>query len=81
MVRRGLGGEPGRPGGYARRRADGTEQALAGKSSAVRFSAGDALVMETSGGGGLGPPEERDPDATARDVEAGRVSAAGAAVG
>ena len=29
--------------------------------------AGDRLVLELPGGGGMGPPGERDPDATARD--------------
>jgi N-methylhydantoinase B len=76
-----VGGEPGRPGRYARRRADGTEETLAGKSSGVRFRAGDALVMETSGGGGLGPPGERDADAVARDVAAGRVTTPAAGLG
>lgn len=34
---------------------------------------GERLVIETSGGGGMGRPEERDPAAVARDVEDGLV--------
>jgi N-methylhydantoinase B len=41
--------------------------------------AGDRLVVETPGGGGLGPVAERDPAAVARDVEAGLVGPEAAA--
>ena len=34
----------------------------------------------TSGGGGLGPPEQRDPEAVARDVAEGFVTAEAAAL-
>jgi N-methylhydantoinase B len=50
------GGRPGRPGGYYRRTADGTLHPIPSKTTRVRFEAGDALVVETSGGGGLGRP-------------------------
>lgn len=36
----------------------------------------DAIVMMTTGGGGYGDPLKRQPDAVAKDVEAGLVSAA-----
>ena len=36
--------------------------------------AGDRLVVNTPGGGGLGDPASRDPAAIARDIEAGLVS-------
>jgi N-methylhydantoinase B len=36
--------------------------------------AGDRLVVNTPGGGGLGEPSARDPAAIARDIEAGLVS-------
>jgi N-methylhydantoinase B len=39
---------------------------------------GDVFVMRTSGGGGLGPPADRQPDLVRRDVLEGRVSAEGA---
>lgn len=50
------GGGPGRAGGFVRLTADGQEIRLGGKAANVMFDAGDALVVETSGGGGLGDP-------------------------
>jgi N-methylhydantoinase B len=44
------------------------------KVDGVEMRAGDALVLRTPGGGGWGPPEQRDPAAAARDVELGYVS-------
>ena len=35
---------------------------------------GDRLVVEMPGGGGMGPANERDPDAVRRDVRLGYVS-------
>ncbi len=35
---------------------------------------GDRLILELAGGGGMGDPAERDPDAVARDVRDGLVS-------
>ncbi len=48
------GGEPGRPGAFLRVRPDGTATDIGAKAANVAFAAGDALVVETSGGGGLG---------------------------
>ena len=36
--------------------------------------AGQSMRLETPGGGGFGPPGERDPDAIARDLIGGKVS-------
>jgi N-methylhydantoinase B len=44
----------------------------------VRLKPGDTLTMLTSGGGGFGPPWERDADLVRTDVLAGRVSSAAA---
>jgi N-methylhydantoinase B len=41
--------------------------------------AGERLVVEMPGGGGMGPAAERDPDAVRRDVRLGYLSAAAAA--
>jgi N-methylhydantoinase B len=41
--------------------------------------AGDRIHLHTAGGGGFGPPSERDPDAVRLDVEKGYVTAAKAA--
>ena len=37
--------------------ADGTTTPIPAKTTRVRVQAGDAVVVETSGGGGLGVPE------------------------
>jgi N-methylhydantoinase B len=39
-----------------------------------RLERGDAITIRAGGGGGFGPPEERDPEAVARDVRQGYVS-------
>ncbi|MGW4794096.1 hydantoinase B/oxoprolinase family protein [Nonomuraea sp. NPDC004297] len=73
------GGLPGRPGGFFRRRPDGTVERLASKVNNVRFAAGEAFVVETTGGGGLGPPRERERAAILADLDAGRITPQGAA--
>jgi N-methylhydantoinase B len=35
---------------------------------------GDRLIVEMPGGGGMGAPAERDPEAVARDVRLGYLS-------
>ncbi|MGW5683513.1 hydantoinase B/oxoprolinase family protein [Nonomuraea sp. NPDC003754] len=69
------GGLPGRLGGFFRRRADGSLERLPAKANNVLFQAGEAFVVETTGGGGLGSPLLRDRALVAADVRAGRVSA------
>ena len=73
------GGRPGVAGQYRLERGDGPTEALAPKQADVVLHAGDRLVVRTSGGGGLGPPLERDPELVLADVQAGRVTPAGAA--
>jgi N-methylhydantoinase B len=41
-----------------------------------RLDRGDAITIRAGGGGGFGPPEERDPEAVANDVRQGYVSLA-----
>jgi N-methylhydantoinase B len=72
------GGEAGRPGSFAIERTDGSVERLPARATGVPLRRGDRFVMRTSGGGGLGPPTERDPDAVRDDLAAGRVSATGA---
>lgn len=50
------GGGPGRAGAQRVIRADGTSEELPG-TFAIRLGAGDAIEVETPGGGGFGPPE------------------------
>lgn len=68
------GGGPGRAGGYHRERLDGTREPLPAKATRSPLRAGEALVVETSGGGGYGDPAERDPEAVRRDLLDGRVT-------
>ncbi|MFI9590586.1 hydantoinase B/oxoprolinase family protein [Nonomuraea sp. NPDC052265] len=73
------GGLPGRVGGFHKRHLNGRVERLASKVNNVRFAAGEAFIVETTGGGGLGPPSERDPAAILADLESGHVTAEGAA--
>ena len=73
------GGAPGRPGSFSVERADGRVEMLAARQTDVHLAAGDRFVLRTSGGGGLGPPAERDPELVARDVAMGKVTAAAVA--
>ncbi len=52
---------------------DGKDQALHSKVSNMRLKKGDVVRLITSGGGGLGPPRERDASALAADRRAGYV--------
>ena len=63
----GLAGAPGR----TRIGHDGA--ALPSKGE-VRISAGDTLVFETPGGGGFGPPQDRDRNLVRRDLVEGLIS-------
>jgi N-methylhydantoinase B len=73
------GGRPGRGGTFAIERLDGTVDVLPSKAAGVEAAAGERFVLRTSGGGGLGLPERRDPERVLADVRAGRVSVDGAA--
>ena len=55
-------------------RTDGTEEELPSKVENVAVHAGDKLVFSTAGGGGLGDPVERDPEAVATEVKRGLIS-------
>ncbi|MEU7748780.1 hydantoinase B/oxoprolinase family protein [Nonomuraea sp. NPDC049158] len=72
------GGMPGRVGGFFKRHLDGTVERLASKVNNVRFAAGEAFVVETTGGGGMGSPYERDREAVLADLDAGHVTERGA---
>ncbi len=53
---------------------DGVETRLGSKST-TELVAGDIVSVRSCGGGGYGPPEERDPERVLRDVLEGKVSA------
>jgi N-methylhydantoinase B len=69
-----LGGLAGRPAEYVLIR-DGEERRLPAKCT-VDLRAGDTISYRTCGGGGYGPPGEREPERVLRDVREGKVSAA-----
>ncbi len=71
-----LGGQVGFPSRQRLTRADGTVVALPSKVTNMTIQAGDLISMETPGGGGYGPPAERDPAGVLRDVLDGKVSVA-----
>jgi N-methylhydantoinase B len=75
----GAGAKPGAAGTWEIERRDGTVERIPAKAANVPIAAGERFVLRTSGGGGLGPPERRDPERVLTDVQAGKVTVAGAA--
>lgn len=71
------GGRSGAPGKLVLER-DGRAETLPGKALGIAMRKGDVLRVLTQGGGGLGPPEDRDRRAVVRDVAEGKVSRAAA---
>jgi N-methylhydantoinase B len=69
-----LGGHDGKVAEYVLIR-DGVETRLPAKTT-LDVQPGDTISYRTCGGGGYGPPGERDPARVARDVREGKVSAA-----
>jgi len=51
----------------------GVETRLGAKTT-IEVEPGDTVSYRTCGGGGYGPPEERDRELVARDVREGKVS-------
>lgn len=66
----------GAPGATARISVIGDDgvRDLPGKVLAHEIKRGERLIIESQGGGGYGPPSERDPAALSRDISEGRVS-------
>jgi len=67
------GGDAG-DAGADRLHRDGESVAIPAKST-HDLDAGDVVCLRTPGGGGYGDPADRDPDAVARDLRLGKVSA------
>ncbi|MBI3979952.1 MAG: hydantoinase B/oxoprolinase family protein [Chloroflexi bacterium] len=67
-----FGGLPGRKASYLLVR--GGETVELGSKVTVQLQPGDLVSYRTCGGGGYGPPQERDPQMTLRDVREGKVS-------
>ena len=76
---KGWGLEGGEPAGVANRctlrRPDGSRTSF-GKGTRVLVPKGGAIELTTGGGGGYGPPGERDPEAVRADIRAGYVTEA-----
>jgi N-methylhydantoinase B len=67
-----FGGQSGHPAEYILD-PDGTARRLGSKST-FDVAPGQVVSYHTCGGGGYGPPEERDPTLVLRDVREGKVS-------
>jgi N-methylhydantoinase B len=67
-----FGGLPGRPAAYLLN-PEGEARPLSAKGT-VELQPGDTVSYRTCGGGGYGPPHERDPRLVLADVRAGKVS-------
>jgi N-methylhydantoinase B len=74
------GGEPG-AGNQVTLRIGGKEITDLPNAKVLmkRLNAGDAITIRAGGGGGFGPPTEREPERVASDVRQGYVSQAAAA--
>jgi N-methylhydantoinase B len=68
------GGEEGAPGSWFVQRLDGSLEELPVRKADVPIAAGERFIVRTSGGGGLGAPDQRDPELVDADVRAGKVS-------
>ncbi len=65
-----MGGLPGAPG---RIRIRGRKKDIPGKGE-LRVKGDDTFIFDTPGGGGFGPPSEREPGALALDLKRGLVT-------
>ena len=67
-----FGGHAAPPASYILN-PDGEARRLSSKTT-IQLKAGDVLSFRTCGGGGYGPPEQREPARVLRDVRDGKVS-------
>ena len=70
-----FGGGPGGTGRFMIRGRGGEVRELPTKPGGVEIHPDEALIVETAGGGGYGPPEERAPAALAEDLASGKFTA------
>ena len=70
------GGEAGATNVFTYEQDDGEHNPpFVSKMVGINLVRGQAVRLETPGGGGYGPPGERDPDAHRRDLELGYINA------
>jgi N-methylhydantoinase B len=67
-----FGGLPGRKARYVLN--PGGDSVVLGSKTTLQVKPGDVVSFQTCGGGGYGPPHERDPMLVLRDVRDGKVS-------
>jgi N-methylhydantoinase B len=67
------GGLSGRPNSAEVRYPDGSRISF-GKATRLLVPRGATLELHTGGGGGYGPPSERDPEAVRRDLRSGYIT-------
>ncbi|MBO3745694.1 hydantoinase B/oxoprolinase family protein [Streptosporangiaceae bacterium NEAU-GS5] len=72
------GGGAGRVGGFFRRHLDGTVERLPSKINNALFRTGEAFIVATTGGGGIGRPSERSRESVEADLKSGAITASGA---
>jgi len=68
------GGQAAVSGDAYIQRADGELLLLPSKFDGLEIEAGDLFILRTGGGGGWGPPSERDPELVRLEVERGLIS-------
>jgi N-methylhydantoinase B len=69
-----LGGGAARPGAFYVLGLDGERRDIPSKAANVPLAAGEAFVVETSGGGGVGDPRDRPRVEVEADLRAGRIT-------
>ncbi|MER8524455.1 hydantoinase B/oxoprolinase family protein [Mesorhizobium sp. M1076] len=67
-----FGGEPGLPGVFELRTANGTVEKLPGKLTGLTLRPTDAVAVETPGAGGYGPATDRDALCIRDDIDSGK---------
>jgi N-methylhydantoinase B len=72
-----FGGMPGRPGRLVRNPGRPVAEELPSKVSRLVLRPGESMRIETPGGGGAGPPEQRDTDRAEDDIRSGKVKDSG----
>lgn len=70
-----FGGQPGATGRFSVTGPSHNDETLPDKPNNIPLGPDDAVVIETPGAGGYGPPGERDPSALAADHRGGKFSA------
>jgi N-methylhydantoinase B len=69
-----FGGAEGAPGRFLIRRKDARREVLSTKIARLVLQGGEAVIVETPGAGGYGPPSERTSAALAEDRRSGKFS-------